>query len=95
MGICPSVLNLRERILPQNETKESAGMDRGYTFSAELLQMMLREERQKFLSALGKGASWKQLKTIRKNIIQISTLLDSTQNRGDSSARSNHSNPRD
>ena len=68
---------------------ESAVMERGYTFSTELLQMMLSEERQKFVSALGRGASWKQLRTIRKNIIQISNLLDSrSEDRGDPAGRS-------
>jgi hypothetical protein len=58
-------------------------MDRGHRFSPELLQMMLSEERQKFVSALG-GASWKELNRIRKNIAQINALLDSTNvgNRG-------------
>ena len=52
-------------------------MDRGYTFSPELLQMMLSEERQKFVSALGRGVSWKELNRIRKNIAQINHMLDS------------------
>ena len=58
------------------EVSESAVMERGYGFSVELLQMMLSEERQKFVSALGRGASWRELRTIRKNIIQISNVLD-------------------
>ena len=55
-------------------------MDRGYIFSAELLQMMLSEERQKFVSALGRGASWKELNRIRKHIAQINHQLDSMNN---------------
>lgn len=53
-------------------------MDRGYAFSAELLRMMLSEERQKFISALENGTSWRELKRIRKNISEINRLLDST-----------------
>ena len=52
-------------------------MDRGYRFDPGLLPMMLSEERQKFVPALGK-ASWKELNRIRKNIAQINALLDST-----------------
>lgn len=52
-------------------------MDRGYSFSAELLQMMLSEERQKFVSALDKGVSWKELNRIRVHIAQINHRLDS------------------
>ena len=52
-------------------------MSRGYMFSPELLKMMLSEERQKFVSALGRGASWIQLNLIRKNIRQINNLLES------------------
>jgi hypothetical protein len=58
-------------------------MDRGYTFSAELLQMMLSEERQKFVSALGQGASWGELNRIKRNINQINSLLDSTKDAND------------
>jgi hypothetical protein len=52
-------------------------MDRGFRFSADLLRMMLSEERQKFVSALGRGASWKELLRIRKTIDQLNKLLDS------------------
>ena len=55
-------------------------MDREYTFSAELLKMMLSEERQKFVSALGEGASWRELNRIRQTINQLNSLLDSTGN---------------
>ena len=52
-------------------------MEREYTFSPELLKMMLSEERQKFVNALGEGASWRQLNRIRKTINQLNSLLDS------------------
>jgi hypothetical protein len=71
-------------------------MERGYGFSSDLLQMMLSEERQKFVSALGRGASWWELKRIRKNIIQINDLLDSLKRdqRGESQGRFDNQNPR-
>ena len=47
-------------------------------FSAELLRMMISEERQKFLAALGDGASWRELNRIRKNISRLNNLLDSS-----------------
>jgi hypothetical protein len=53
-------------------------MERGYTFTPELLRMMLSEERQKFLSALGRGASFGELKRIRQTINQLNELLDSS-----------------
>ena len=64
-------------------------MDRGYSFSPELLRMMLSEERQKFLEALGHEASWRQLNRIRKTISQLNKLLDSANDRtsGDPSSR--------
>ena len=52
-------------------------MEREYTFSPELLKMMLSEERQKFVNALDEGASWRQLNRIRKTINQLNSLLDS------------------
>jgi hypothetical protein len=71
-------------------------MERGHAFSADLLQMMLSEERQKFVSALGSGASWRELKRIRKNIIQINDHLDSLNKdqRGDSTGRFDNQHPR-
>ena len=54
-------------------------MDREYTFSPELLKMMLSEERRKFVTALGDGASWRELNRIRKTINQLNSLLDSTE----------------
>jgi hypothetical protein len=55
-------------------------MDREYTFSPDLLKMMLSEERQKFVKALGNGASWRELNRIRETINQLNSLLDSTAN---------------
>ena len=55
-------------------------MEREYTFSPELLKMMLSEERQKFVTALGEGASWRELNRIRQTINQLNGLLDSTGN---------------
>lgn len=52
-------------------------MNQGYTFSQELLRMMLSEERQKFVAALGRGSSWRELNRIRKTINQLNILLDS------------------
>ena len=52
-------------------------MARGYAFSPELLRMMLSEEREKFVNALGKGASWKELNRIRQHINELNNLLDS------------------
>lgn len=72
-------------------------MERGYEFSPELLQMMLSEERQKFVSALGTGASLRELNRIRKNIIQINDRLDSINarnHRGESQSRFDNQNPR-
>ena len=69
-------------------------MNREYTFSPELLQMMLSEERQKFVSALGRGAHWQELTMIRNNITEINKLLDSgnevNRHRGDSQQRFNN-----
>ena len=45
-------------------------------FSPDLLRMMLTEEREKFLSALEAGSSWKELSRIRKNISQLNQLID-------------------
>ena len=52
-------------------------MDGEYTFTPELLRMMLSEERQKFVSALGR-ASWRELNRIRKTINRLNELLDSS-----------------
>ena len=68
-------------------------MDRGYRYHPELLQMMLSEERQKFVSALGK-ASWKELNRIRKNIAQINALLDSMSAGGSGHPRSDRNGDR-
>ncbi|MBC7829545.1 MAG: hypothetical protein H7122_17505 [Chitinophagaceae bacterium] len=67
-------------------------MGRGYSFSPELLRMMLSEERQKFVAALGVEASWKELNRIRKTINQLNGLLDA-ENRledGDPSGNNRH-----
>lgn len=72
-------------------------MDRGYPFSPELLRMMLSEERQKFVSALEQGASWKQLNQIKKTINQLNNLLDSRETKDPGSAPErgyNESGPR-
>lgn len=65
-------------------------MNRGYMFSADLLQMMLSEERQKFIAALGSGASWRELRLIRKNIIQINNHLDSVSDTSYGRGSDNH-----
>jgi len=54
---------------------------REYSFSPELLRMMLSEERQKFSVALGQGASWRELNQIRKTINQLNKLLDFSENK--------------
>jgi hypothetical protein len=64
-------------------------MEREYTFSPDLLRMMLSEERQKFVSALSQGSSWRELNRIKKTINQLNELLDTTErpeysNRNDS-----------
>ena len=51
-------------------------MDRGYNFSPDLLRLMLSEENQKFVTALGKGASWRELNKIRQHISELNKLLD-------------------
>jgi hypothetical protein len=66
-------------------------MGREYTFSPELLRMMLSEERQKFVSALSHGASWRELNRIRKTINQLNDLLDASDN---SNYSSRNSDPR-
>lgn len=55
-------------------------MNREYTFSPELLRMMLAEERQKFVEELGHGASWRKLNRIKKTVNQLNNLLDSENN---------------
>ena len=60
-------------------------MEESYSFSPELLRMMLSEERQKFIAALGKSASWKELNRIRRTISQINELLDSYNTRNSES----------
>ena len=67
-------------------------------FSRELLQMMMEEEREKFLAALKEGASWGQLYQIRNNIRKINEMLETAErdrssdhDKGDSD-RSNQSN---
>jgi hypothetical protein len=70
-------------------------MEREYIFRPELLRMMLSEERQKFISALGSGASWRELRRIRKTIAELNELLDSTERRqSDFGPRSDQGNPR-
>ena len=59
------------------------GMEKKSAFTPELLKMMLTEERQKFVSALGDGASWKVLENIRKNINKIYDVLDSVDRNND------------
>jgi hypothetical protein len=61
-------------------------MDRDYTFSPELLLLMLSEERQKFITALGHGASWKDLSRIRKTIDQLNKMLDSSAKQRDNNS---------
>ena len=60
-------------------------MEESYSFSPEFLRMMLSEERQKFIAALGKSASWKELNRIRRTISQINELLDSYNTRNSES----------
>lgn len=45
-------------------------------FSAELLQMMREEEREKFLAALKEGASWGQLYQIRNTIRRLNKMIE-------------------
>jgi|GEM_PF-4585630 len=68
-------------------------MERDYNFSPELLQMMLSEERQRFVSGIDNGASWGELHRIRKTINEINNLLDSSKTIH-SHLRSNEKGPR-
>lgn len=55
-------------------------MHGGYAFNAELLRMMLSEEREKFVTQLGAGASWVELNKTRQQINELTNLLDAAIN---------------
>ena len=71
-----SVADLQGTEIVYNSTNDFVLMEGGHMFTTELLQLMLKEERQKFVTRLGTGASWRELNVIRKNINQINKLLD-------------------
>lgn len=54
-------------------------MEREYNnFDPKLLQMMINEEREKFVSALKNGASWVQLYKIRSTIRRLNEMLEAS-----------------
>ena len=74
-------------------TNDIVIMEGGQIFTTELLQMMLNEERQKFVAGLGAGSSLRELHTIKNNIQQIYKLLDTSTNNGDASGEPRRDEP--